>query len=424
MLNRNITFITGLAISISMVIGSGLFALPGLAIETTDPITAMISWIVVIIIMPPMISIFVYMGSNYSSTEGISLYASMAFGEWSRLGISLVVCGTLAIGMPAFFMVGGSYISELLEIDKSIWTIPIGIILALLTTIINIFGVDKLGLINKVVVICILFLVIYIVYITLSNFSIENNTIGMHIDEANIELSSIWLSSSIIFWAFQGWENMTFSLGEINNPKIIIPRIYWASFGIVSIIYILFAASATIAHISGHDISGISGISSIIGEGVSSKILIMFIIVTLIANASSWTYGASRAFYSSALRGALPSSIGKVSSNNIPVISLISAFILYIFIMSVMWIFDIHPKYAFLLTTQGFILLYGGTIIAYLRLVSGIKRYSIGMLAFISWIFLMHGFGIMIIYPLILFSIGIVIYIRNDKYPIINYIDK
>lgn len=65
MLKRNISITSGIAIAISMVIGSGIFALPGMTISATDPITALLGWLSIIFLMIPLVAIFTYLGQNF-----------------------------------------------------------------------------------------------------------------------------------------------------------------------------------------------------------------------------------------------------------------------------------------------------------------------------------------------------------------------
>src|SRR6218665_4006981 len=102
MLKKKITLLSGGAIAISMVVGSGLFGLPGLAISATTPLTSFLGWGLVVLMTPPLIYDFFWFGRQHPSSECISLCASMGLGEWSRPGIMMITCGTLAVGMPAF----------------------------------------------------------------------------------------------------------------------------------------------------------------------------------------------------------------------------------------------------------------------------------------------------------------------------------
>ncbi len=412
-LKRNISLSTGIAIAISMVIGSGLFALPGLSIEATDPITAFIGWLVVILIMPPMIYIFSFLGRKFPLSGGVTLYASHAFGKWSEGGFSLIICGALAVGMPAFFMVGGAYLAELFYLNPEKWTIPLAIILAISSTFMNIIGINKVGWINKFVVVLILLLLVILIILEFPSYNSSKILIEKELTEYQINLGMIWLAASIVFWAFQGWENMSFGLEEFDNPDRSIPIVFWGSFSIISIIYIVFALVSTLASLKGGSITGLSGLTELMGEGISRQVILTLTVLVLIANANSWVFGASRAFFSAANQGVMFKKLSNLSDRGLPIVSLISTLVLYILIMVSMWVMNIHAKYAFLLTTQGFIILYGASIISFYKSTQGVPSIVISILAIASWLFLMHGFGMLIIYPISLFLVGITIQART-----------
>ncbi|KVE23890.1 hypothetical protein WS67_22045 [Burkholderia singularis] len=405
MLIRKIGFLSGVAIAVSMVVGSGLFGLPGLAVESTGPVVALAGWILIILLMPALIHIFSFLGRKYPSSEGIALYASIGFGSWSKNGILLLTCGTLAVGMPAFFLVGGSYLASLFGIDTKTWAIPCGVGLAIATTAVNLAGVEKLGWMNRVAVALVLCIVGYIT-ITSSTHVTEAFGALSVADLAQIHVSSVWLSASIAFWAFQGWENLTFGFDEIENPSRNIPRIYWLSFVFVALIYLVFAATISASALRGIDVSGLSGVASLLPSTKFGRFVILLMVVILAANANSWVFGASRAYMSAARAGVLPKFLAHVTPKGIPAISLLVALLVYIVIMFAMKYFKIQTSYAFLMTTQGFILLYGGAILAFLKNTRSAGSKIVALVAVASWIFLMQGFGLMIVYPLTLFVLG------------------
>lgn len=413
MLEKKISLLSGVAIAISMVVGSGLFGLPGLAIKETDPLTSLAGWFLIVFLMPALIYVFSWLGQRYPSSEGVSLYAVMGLGEWSKKGVALVTCGTLIVGMPAFFLVGGSYITKLLEL-QSFWVTPCALLLALGTTVINLIGVDKLGAINKLIVVLVLAMVLYVSLLSLPFIPNAFMNISAN-DFGNIEFGKLWLAMSIIFWAFQGWENMTFGFEEIKNPRKNIPLIYWISFALVSLIYLVFAISIFAAAQNGFDVSGLSGVSSILPDNILGKIVLIIMVTVLIANANSWVFGSSRAFFSSAKNGVLPKILGVTNKKGIPVYALICALIGYTLIICLMQFFGIEEKYAFLLTTQGFILLYGGAIVAFFKHSTGIFSRFIAIIASVTWVFLMQGFGLLILYPLSLMLLGYLAY-RYDTF--------
>lgn len=405
MLKKKISILNGIAIAISMVVGSGLFGLPGLAIKATDPLTALLGWGIVICIMPTLLYVFSYLGQRYPSSEGLSLYANIGLGAWSKKGVMLVTCGTLLVGMPAFFLVGGSYITKFLSLDPEIWVIPSAIALAILTTLINIAGLEKLGFINKIVVTMVLVTVFFISFRSLPMAFDGYKKLELSAFHS-VTFTGVWLSASIVFWAFQGWENLTFGFGEIENPQRNIPLIFWLSFIFVAFIYGIFSAVITAAALKGMDVAGLAGIASVLPADRIGQILLAIMVLILVANANAWVYGSSRAYYSAAVAGLLPKAIGTTNKHGIPVYSLSLALLIYISVILVTYIFHLNEEYMFLMTTQGFILLYGGAIFAFFKLSSGFLHRFIGVVALVGWSFLMQGFGWMIIYPLILLSIG------------------
>lgn len=397
-----------------MVVGSGLFGLPGLAIQAAGPQNALLGWVAVIAIMPAMIHIFAFLGRKHPESGGIALYAGMGFGRWSKNGILMLTVGALLVGMPAFFLVGGSYAASLLSLDSATWTPFLAILLAILTTIANACGIRQIGWFNTAAIALTLAVIAFVLFRAMPYMSIlaEAETWAA---PGTGEISSVWLAAGIVFWAFQGWENLTFGFGEIKEPNRNIPQIFWISFFVVVACYLSFAAAVTTCTLAGHQVSGLNGLASLLPFGVSGKIILSLMVIILIANANSWVFGASRAFYSAAKLGALPSILAKQSGKGIPVICLISALAAYIIVISVIAFFKISPEYAFLATTQGFIILYGGAILAYVRKTQGLRNKFISSFAALGWLFLTQGFGILILYSLLWFLAGIVLMPRADK---------
>lgn len=412
MLKKKITLFNGVAIAISMVVGSGLFGLPGLAIRETSALTALLGWAFIILLMPSLIYVFSWLGRQHPSSEGISLYASMGLGKWSRPGIMMITCGTLAVGMPAFFLVGGNYIAALLELNTAQWSVPCALLLAGVTSLINLRGVEKLGLINKLVVILVLCVVVYISIRTLPSIPAAFEGVTASSLTA-IPLPQIWLAMSIVFWAFQGWENMTFGFDEIENPNVNIPLIYWISFALVAIIYIVFALAIFAGARQGLNVSGLSGVAALLPGGFLGRLTLVVMVFILVANANSWVFGSSRAFFSAAKLNLLPAGLGVLNSKGIPARMLIAALATYSLVILAMWHFGIDEHYAFLLTTQGFIILYGGAVLAFMREVTRWWQWAIGLLAGASWIFLMQGFGWLILYPIALMFLGVLLKHRH-----------
>ncbi|MEQ8968282.1 MAG: APC family permease [Azospirillaceae bacterium] len=409
-LQQRITFLSGVAIAITMVVGSGVFGLPGLALEATDPVVALLGWAVVIALMPPLIHIFAYLGMRYPSSAGIARFAAMGLGEWSQSGFTLIACGALAVGMPAFFLVGGAYTADLLALDPDRWRFAFAILLACASTALNLRGVENMGAVNKAVVVTVIVLTIGLVVFRLPALDAESTRLLDDLATAGADISAgeLWLAATIVFWAFQGWENMSFGLEEFRNPRRTVPLVYWTSFVVVSAIYFLFAWIVSASAVGGLEVAGISGVSALLGDGAVRIALLVVLVFVLFTNANAWVFGASRAFYAAARQGLLPGLMARVDSRGIPAASLFGCLAFYCLVIAGLEIAAIHEKYAFLLTTQGFILLYGASVIAYLRDNRRPVAWLVSAVALVGWVFLVSGFSWLMIYPAVLFAWGVI----------------
>src|SRR5919199_278745 len=146
-LERRITLAHGVALAVSMVIGSGLLGLPGFALEEGGLHGAAAGWIVAVLSVVPLIAIFSRLGFRFASAAGLSRYAEVAAGQWAGYGVSVVMTGSFVIGIPALGIIGGAYVQDLLGTPGwSVAWFAIGILG--LVTLANLLGVKVAGLIN------------------------------------------------------------------------------------------------------------------------------------------------------------------------------------------------------------------------------------------------------------------------------------
>lgn len=414
-LSRNLSLVPALAVAISMIVGSGLFALPGLAIDASDPITALLAWFTVALCVAPLIHVFAKLGQLLPQVDGVAGFAAHGLGGWSLGGFNLIACGALATGMPAFFFVAASYLCDLLALDHSFWQVPMALLVTWLTTFLNLSGLQNIALINRGTVLMVILMMVIMIVISWSNIYTHPEPLTNALMNYSFNTRSLWASSVIIFWAFQGWENLTFGLEEVEDPQKNIPLIFWLSFIFIVILYLIFATMVSLSVLTGYSVSGISGLNSLLGHGLIKTALLVFIVLILIANANAWVFGASRAYYAAARNGMLPKMMTITNRQNIPNCSLAIAAIFYSTVIMAIDHLNLPISTAFMITSQGFIILYGFSIGAYLR-EFGHKPHAwvISCLALAGWLFLIHEFNLLLLYPLVLFLIG-TLRTRNQK---------
>lgn len=415
-LKKTIGFWKGIGIAVTMVIGSGLLGLPGLTFGYTNVYESLLGWLLMPFIVSPLIKVFSDLGMKYTSSAGISKYAEVAVGDYGRYIVTTIYCGTFTIGIPALAIIGGSYINELFGVLSPY---ILAIIILILMSIMNLFGIKFSSIINLFSLVLLLPLVFLVEFFNINylvtGFKIFFNNGIFNIDVSQIKINNLWKVCAILFWAYLGWENLSFGLAEFKRPKRTIPSIYWISFFLVSFLYIVLATVSAGAIINNIKLAGPSGLTVLIKNIPYYKIVLSVVVILIMANANAWIFGASRLIYASGKDKILPQFLGKLSKKDMPANSIIVLCLFYVLFVIATYLFNIDVSIVIMLVSQNLIILFGITIFAYWKIKRGINRWFISITSSISIIFLLSGFNWLFTYPVFLILLGAIAYRRNLK---------
>ena len=312
-LGKTITLKRGIGLSTCMLIGTGILALPGLALGIGNVYEVILGWLLISLIAIPRVQICARLGLKFPSTAGVAGYAEKAVGPWGRYSVSYLVAGSFLFGLPAVSLIGGQYIQQLFP-SSNLNVTHFAILLATLMFISNLFGTRVLTLINYFAVATLFLLLSLLVVFNLDFLNLGFGIAGEALSgsgSASVNPKNVWNISVLLFWAFLGWENLSFSLGEIENPEKNVPRLYWFSFVLVAAIYILLALISVGASVSGVALKGAAGLSSLVLLTPGGNVLVWFIILVIAANACSWNFTASRLLYAGGRTGIFPAVFGR-----------------------------------------------------------------------------------------------------------------
>lgn len=211
-LKRNMSMRQGVVLAIGMVLGSGLFGLPGLAIEIGGADTALLGWLVMALLMLPMLYVFIVLGRAYPQADGLTQYAQVAVvgakldsarGRMAKGGVSVLLTGTFALGIPASIWVAASYVLHAFGIDVPWARAVLTAIFLLACTVVNLRGVNLLAKVNAASLYVLLAVVAVLI---LGNWDAFNGTVT-HVATWRIQdfsTQSLWAVMALLFWAFLG----------------------------------------------------------------------------------------------------------------------------------------------------------------------------------------------------------------------------
>lgn len=309
-LERSLSLISVIAISIGGMLGSGIFVLPGLAAAKTGSSVWLAYLIAAICILPAALSKS-ELATAMPSSGGTYVYIERAFGP---------VLGTVAgIGLwlslllkSSFALVGfGAYLSILISIDANL-TRMVAVFFLSIILLLNIFGVKKVG---KVQVVIVVFSLICLTLILIFGLPEVNSVyLKPFLLNGNLGLMS---TVAFVYISYAGVTKVAAIAGEIKNPDRNLPRAMILSLFIMTTIYVSIAfvlvGNIPLGELE-KDIKPIYTIANMLGGEYIGYAAAIIGVITLISMANSGVLAASRFPFAMARHKLLPSFMSKIHS--------------------------------------------------------------------------------------------------------------
>lgn len=411
-LNRQISLFGGTALAVGMVVGSGVFGLPGLALQLSSPQTVALGWLTCAIACVPLLWVFAILGTRYASAAGISRYAEAALGRPAEYAVTAVLCGTFPLTVPAQSMIGASYALVAFGLDQSA-LVPVSASILLIAVVFNLSGVRTTALVNTVSLALIVGAVLVLCATRQSNLH-TGLLLWARPDWTGITLAHVWKVSALLFWAFVGWENVSFGLEEFKDPQRTIKRVYLISFLVVVALYFLLAATINGASSENSSVNVAEGIAHL----VPSRWQSLFSFVTLViiqATANAWVFAASRLFYAAGRNRLLPECFARLDRQRTPRNALILVAACFAGVLATTSLLHIGVSDLVLIANQNFLVLYLVCIYACWKIERRPRRWLLSSLALLSCGFLLAGFSYKILYPIVLLAVGMMCQRSRDR---------
>lgn len=207
-LKKTLTVTQATGLGITIVVGSGLLLLPGLAYQQAGAASYFV-WILCALVVAPLLVIFSALGAKFPTAGGIAGFMQNAFSRNVAATTEVLLIGTFGLGIPAIALTGSYY---LLPLFPAGWT-PSA--LALATTFFAVaFGVNWQGAkisgnVQRAVAI---FLVLALLLIPLSALLFAApDGVGVA-PPLQLNIRDALPLFGLVFFAFTGWEMLSFTI--------------------------------------------------------------------------------------------------------------------------------------------------------------------------------------------------------------------
>ncbi|MFK9094614.1 amino acid permease [Bacillus salipaludis] len=382
-------------ISLSGVIGAGLFVGSGIIIGKTGP-GAILSYVFAGVIVVLVMRMLGEMATVNPNTGSFAVYARDGIGEWAGYTTGWLYWFFWVIVIALEAVAGAAIIHEWLP-SIPVWLISLGLIVLLKLT--NIFSVKSFGefeywfSIIKIGSI-ILFLglglaVIFGLVPSIKAPGLSNLTnFGGFIPNG---VGSVVVGIAIVFHAFVGVEIPAIAAGETSDPVNSVRRALNSVVWRILIFYIgSIAVLVTLLPWNSATLLKSPFVSVLEMIGIPSAAVFMNIVVltALLSCLNSGLYTSSRMLFSLAQKGDAPKILSKLSKNGVPVFAVIAS-TLFAFISTIFSYVSPDKIFFFLVNSSGGvgILVYLAIAISHLRLRKRMEKKNPGIFKIKMWFF-------------------------------------
>lgn len=360
-----------IALAITIVVGSGALVLPGIAYQEAGS-AALYGWLLAAAITVPLLVLFARLGAAHPGAGGIAGFVQAAFGRRLAAGVELLIIGTFGLGMPGIALTGAGYLTVLPGLSGLSQAAAAALLVIIAAAVVH------TGIRLSTGVQIVLATVLTIGLLAAGALAVAHADPAAHLPSATVsEFTTGAQVVGVVFFAFTGWEMLSFTTEEYAHPRRDFPRAVVLSFFIVTTMYLLLALGVQSLLQRDDDTTVHAPVQAVVAQVVSpaaGTLVAILGVVIILANLVGALWGASRLVMSSAREGLLPGPLARLHRGENPrtaVLACATVFLAVIASSAVGWS-DLGSLLA--VAGKNFFLLYLLCALAYARLFRAAHR--------------------------------------------------
>jgi amino acid transporter len=226
-------------LGIGSMIGAGIFALLGEAGAVAGA-AVWISFLIGGVVAILLGYVCVKLGSRYPSSGGLVTYLIEGFGRGRLVGIAswLGYIAAIVIVTAMVAVSFGSYATSLFvgENASSAWNHLFITVLIVAMVAVNMVGTKVVALAQSLIVTGVLVVFGLFIWVTIRDINLDLLAVSGY-----PSFSKILSSVALTFFAYLGFNVITFAAGDLRDPPRELPRAMYQALGVTTAVYVLIA---------------------------------------------------------------------------------------------------------------------------------------------------------------------------------------
>ncbi|KAL1896569.1 hypothetical protein Sste5346_004603 [Sporothrix stenoceras] len=329
--HKTLTYLNGLSLVVGLIIGSGIFSSPSLVnTNVGSPGAALIVWVIAGVLAWTGAASYAELGGAIPLNGGSQVYLAKILGELFGFLFTWVAVLVLKPGSAAIIaLIMGEYLVRAVvgadAVDVSPWiNKSVALLGVLLVTVMNCVS-TKLGTrVNDLLMflkfVALIGVTVTGIVVAATGYSYSGNPSldwKTHDWFAGTKLdASAWAVAVYAgLWAFDGWDNTNYVVGEFKNPRRDLPRVIHTAMPLVICCYVL-ANIAYFLVLSLEAINSTNTVAVVFGAKVfgpvGSLVFALIVSASCFGALNSSTFTSSRLVYVAGREGYLPAIFGRI----------------------------------------------------------------------------------------------------------------
>lgn len=395
MSERKLGLFSGTTYAIGSIIGSGILFLPSLTYKLSGS-NVFLSWLLATALCVPLLIMFYDLSKVSNSNEGIKGFIELGLGKNLGACFPILMLLTVSIGMPSSALIVGKFVQNYLAFNGIEYVVAFYLLFFGIFS--NLLGKNLGEKVQNFVSVA--FFIIGFLLFALTT-PVAQGHYSKIIPDFN--WSQTFSGITMAFWAFAGFENLTFMTQDFKDPKRDFLVSMLIALAICGVLYLGITANyAAIIPFEGvQTVMGLFQLSQVIEpKEFSSLVIVALAFFALKTNFNSWIRGLSAMIKTSAEKGHLPEGL---KIGNRPFYLLGGLF------SSTLILSMIFPEFletGLVMVSSNFVVIYVLCTISFLRVS---KSNSKKLMAFATLLILVFSLATSrekLLYPLLILSLG------------------
>ena len=411
-LRRTLTLWDGMALAVGSIAGSGILYLPSLTYVLAGH-DVLLVWLGGTLLCLPMLFMFTDMVRLISDGSGMEGFIARGLGLHIAATVPPLFLSVVVLGIPAGVLVAGEYLRSSIGGGRVVQVVGALAILVVATTT-NLVGAAVGARVQRVVSWALLLVVVALCVLTSPQIDHGYRAVLPTVSAPGPLLSGM----VVAFWAYVGFENLTFIAGEFRNPRRDFPLAMIAAF----LVYGGLAVALTVliaALIPRQQVSALSGLFQLAERltpaWLATGIMVAFALAIMQLNATSWLWGMSRLMYASARTKRLPAFFAHLDRRDLPRRAILVLGIAFVAMTGMTALFPNLLVSVLTIASSVFLFLYLLCLLSYLRVTRSTGKRLVYGVFFLFLLATLLSVSLKILYPMAVFLLALCASIMRER---------